>query len=148
MKKNRRTTVVVENEIQHGLARRLITYWAATWLIVFTLPIFMRMLTGKLPPEQLATQIITDFWFPIVISVLVIPIVIWDNLRFSARIAGPITRVRKTIETINNGGKVRPVNLRKNDFCGPLADELNKLIDTKSTAEPLDEKNKELEPVA
>ena len=146
MKKNRRKKVVVDNEIQHGLARRLVTYWGVTWLLVFSLPIVMRMLTERIPFDQLATQIITDFWFPIVISVLLIPIVVWDSLRFSHRVAGPISRIKKTVESISGGDKVRPIKLRKNDFCGPLADEVNKLID--STASSSDERNETLETVA
>lgn len=53
---------------------------------------------------------------------------IYDAIRLSHRIVGPIYRFRKTIEAIKAGEEVNLVTLRKGDFLQELGDELNEMI--------------------
>lgn len=74
-------------QIQNGFARRVVMYWCVTWLIVFTLPIMVRMINEQGTFAQLAQNIIADFWFPIVVSFLILPVIVCDSLRFARRMA-------------------------------------------------------------
>ena len=129
MSNNQRKRVVVDQQLQSQLARRIVTYWCLTWLLVFTLPILVRMFSENVPFQQLATQIIADFWFPIVMSVFMIPIVVWDSIRFSNRVAGPIYRITKTIRELAGQAPVRTLKIRQNDFCHDVVDAVNVLVD-------------------
>lgn len=128
MKPDKRKTVVVDQKLQYTLARRIIMYWCVTWLLVFVLPIMVRMFTEQVPFGELARQIIADFWFPIAISIFLAPIVVWDSFRFSNRVAGPVLRIGRTIQQMADKDQVETVTLRKNDFCHGLADSVNQLI--------------------
>ena len=72
-------------QLQSGFARRVVMYWCVTWLIVFTLPIMVRMINEQGTFDQLARNIIADFWFPVVVSFLVLPVIVCDSLRFARR---------------------------------------------------------------
>ncbi len=136
MRQNQRHILVVDRQLQAGLARRIVLYWAVTWLLVFTLPIMVRALTGEMPFDQLARGIIADFWFPIAISIFLFPIVVWDSFRFSNRVAGPVFRINRTIGQLVDGEPIRPVTLRSGDFCCELADNVNRLIEQRSPETP------------
>ena len=129
MNNNQRKRVVVDQQLQSQLARRIVTYWGLTWLLVFSLPILVRMFTENVPFQQLATQIIADFWFPIVMSVFMIPIVVWDSIRFSNRVAGPVYRITKTVRELAGQSPVRTLKIRQNDFCHDMVDAVNVLVD-------------------
>ncbi len=149
MNKNKRKQVVVDEELQYGLSRRLVTYWAFTWFLVFALPITVRMFSATLPFNELAREVMSDFWFPMLVSIFLLPIVIWDSLRFSNRFAGPAFRISRTIREMADDQPVRTISLRHKDFCGELAGSVNYLIDKRSGEPDMTEPAREsLEPVA
>jgi ABC-type polysaccharide transport system permease subunit len=76
-------------QLQFELARRIVMYWCITWLIVFSLPIMIRIVTEQVPFDQLARSIMADFWFPIVVSFLVLPVIVCDSIRFARRMSAP-----------------------------------------------------------
>ncbi len=135
MTKNQRKKLLVDKSLQSALAKRTVMYWCTTWLVVFTLPIMVRTITEQLPFNMLATELIKDFWFPITISLLMLPIVVWDSFRFSSRVAGPVFRINEAIQEKRETGKNADViRVRDQDFCQGLVDNVNQLI------EMLDEK--------
>lgn len=149
MNTNQRKIVIVDRELQHGLSRRLITYWAGTWLMVFVLPIIARMFTEPMPADQLALAIFQDFWFPMLVSIFLLPIVVWDSIRFSNRCAGPVYRIGNTIRDMAKGKPVREIRLRPDDFCGELADSVNSLMEIRAEqAEAAVADQSAMEPVA
>ena len=129
MNSNKRRIVVVDRELQIGLSRRLVTYWAGTWFLVFALPVIARLMTDPVPADQLARGILSDFWFPMLVSVFLLPVVIWDSNRFSNRCAGPVYRVGRAMRDLAKGKPVREIRLRPNDFCNDLAESFNQLIE-------------------
>lgn len=148
MSKDQRRIVVVDQELQHGLSRRLITYWAGTWFAVFALPIMARMISEPMSFDQLCQGIISDFWFPMLVSILLLPIVAWDCIRFSHRAAGPIFRINRVIRDMSNGKPAQEIRLRSNDFCGELADNVNLLIERQAAERESAHRPESLEPVA
>ncbi len=132
--KNRRI-VVVDRELQSALAMRIVIYLCLTWLLVFSLPICVRLAFTNLPFDQLARSIVADFWFPICISLFLIPIVIWDSLRFGNRVAGPVYRISRTIGQIVDEQDVELIELRPQDFCKELTARVNQMIKQRSVGQ-------------
>ncbi len=128
MNPNRRQKWMVNNGLQQGLCRRLLSYWCGTWLAIFALPICVRLLFSSLSFSQLAAEFVSDLWFPMMMSLLVLPIVIWDSIRFSHRVAGPVIRVGNSMRRLANHQTVSPIQLRKDDFCHDLANDFNQLL--------------------
>ncbi len=131
-KPERRQKWFVNKELQESLSRRLLVYWCGTWLAIFAVPIFARMLVSTLPFSVLATELVSDLWFPMVMSLLALPVVFWDSIRFSHRIAGPVKRISNDMRRFSEGESVYPVKLRSSDFCHELADNFNQLIQQQS----------------
>jgi hypothetical protein len=125
----RRKKSLVDRELQLGLASRLLAYWGATWLAVFAIPIMTQMFMLDVSFADLSSRMIDDLWFPMTMSLLVLPIVARDCIRFSNRVAGPVWRFKQTVRDLNDDKDVRAINLRKGDYCLELADELNRLIE-------------------
>lgn len=129
MKTDQRKKMVVDEPLQRGLAKRIIMYWCITWLLVFSLPIVVRTLTADLPFELLAAEIINDFWFPIVVSLFLLPVIVWDSFRFSNRIAGPLRRVDNTLRQAIAEQPVESVEIREDDYCQDLVEGVNQLTE-------------------
>ena len=132
-----RKKALVDRELQLGLAGRLLTYWCATWLAVFAIPIMTQMFMADVSFKELATRMIDDLWFPMMMSLLVLPIVARDCVRFSNRVAGPIWRLKQALRNINDGKVIDTIVLRENDYCHELADELNRLVEKTSSQSPV-----------
>ena len=124
-----RRQFMVDREVQHGLVRRMLSYLCATWFAIFALPILVQIMTTKLPFEQLAAELFSDVWFPMVMSFLIFPLLAWDSVRFSNRVAGPVYRISNSMRSLVNGDDVPLVKLRKGDFCTQLADDFNRVLE-------------------
>ena len=129
----KRKTIVVDKEMQFGLASRLLTYYVTTWRVIFGMPIVVMfsyyLFFTNLTFGALAAKLVDDLWFPIVMSLFVLPIVARDILRFSNRVAGPMFRFRRIVRQMSQGETVERIKIRKNDFGHAFAEELNMLID-------------------
>lgn len=123
-----RKQYLVDKKLQLGLAMRLFTYWTATWLVVFCVPILVRTFTSSLSFAQLAVSLLDDFWFPMLISAFAMPIVAYDCIRFSNKVAGPAFKLRRAIADLADNKEVNPVSFRKGDFCQELAADFNRLL--------------------
>ena len=129
----RRKKVLVDRELQLGMASRLLTYWCATWFAVFAIPILTQIFfMSDVSFKELMARMIDDLWFPMMMSLLLLPIVARDCVKFSNRVAGPVWRFRKTLRDFNDGKQVTKINLRKDDYCHELADEFNRLFESGS----------------
>ena len=128
----KRRTYFVNHPMQRGLATRLMSYFCGTWLLVFALPICAKLLFSELPFNQLAASLVTDIWFPLMISIMLLPIVVWDSIRYSHRIAGPLGRIEASLRAIADGDNVAPIRCRNGDFCLDMVDELNRIINQKN----------------
>jgi hypothetical protein len=116
----KRRIFLIDKRFQLRLATRLIGYWVFMWSLVFGLPIVMvfgyQLVATRLPVYELFTGIISDFWFPVVMSLLVAPIVIRDSIRFSHRVAGPLFRLHRDLGLFLDGKPVQAIRL-----CPPKA---------------------------
>lgn len=131
-KKNLRKKFLIDRTMQIHLAIRLIGYWTGMWLLIFGLPfvglIIFRAATTELGIVELSARIVEDFWFPAITSMLALPIVARDSIRFSHRIAGPIFRLEREMKNLAENGHAEEVHPRNGDYCTGVASEFNRIL--------------------
>jgi len=67
--------------------------------------------------------------FVLFLSVLVLGILfIFDAVKLTHRIVGPLYRFRKTIQALAAGEEVDPVSLRKDDFLQEMKEDFNEML--------------------
>lgn len=70
--------------------------------------------------------------FAVLVSVVVVVgiLFIYDAIKLSHRVVGPLYRVRKTIQAITDGEEMTLVKLRDGDLLQELKDDLNVMLKT------------------
>lgn len=69
-------------------------------------------------------------YLPVVICLtLLVGVVIWDAIRFSHRLVGPLVRFRRTLQEMARGELVRPIKLRESDYLLELRDDFNAMLE-------------------
>ena len=83
-------------------------------------------------------------------SLLLLPLMIVDVIRFSNRFVGPLVRLRRSMRELARGECVGPIEFRDADFWQEIAEEFNAVRDrvqTSATAAQADHEE-EKEPAA
>jgi hypothetical protein len=63
----------------------------------------------------------------VIASAVLLPMVLFLAIRFSHRFVGPMVRFQRTVKKLAAGETVAPITLRRNDFWGEFAGDLNRL---------------------
>ena len=95
----------------------------------FLLNVFCERLQG----EALEANVELPSIVPVLLSVagfvvVAMILVIFNSLRFSNRVAGPMYRIQKILERVRQGEHDLRVRLRKDDFLVELAGSLNEFL--------------------
>ena len=145
--KQLRQKLFVNRAIQGRLLVRIGLYWflyhGVLWMSLFLFRYAEHrgaMQAGALPRSfaDLYQQFAREYFGVWVCAIAVAPIVLWDLLKFSHRIVGPIVRFKNTLDGLSAGKKVDHVRLRDGDLLLDLQDTFNKYLGTLQTFEPLD----------
>lgn len=68
--------------------------------------------------------------YPMLLCVLVLaPAFAWDAAKYLHRIAGPIYRFRRTMESVTADDVVQPIQLREGDELKDMQDEFNAMLE-------------------
>jgi len=137
MAKNERKRSLVDAPIQGALLLRAVFHW--TFLIVgaFVVLFVWEVLTGD-PHQSFSGQLQATWsrYSPCFIILLVLlPAVVHDTLKLSNRFAGPLFRLRRSMQGLVDGQPVQPVRLRNRDFCQDLAKNFNIILERIQSAE-------------
>jgi hypothetical protein len=147
-RKQLRQKLLINKAIQGRLLVRIGLYWflyhGVLWMALFLLRYTEHradMQAGALPRSfaDLYQQFSREYFGIWVCAFAVAPIVLWDLLKFSHRIVGPIVRFKHTLDSLSAGKSVSQVRLREGDFLIDLQDTFNKYLATLQTFEPLDQ---------
>ncbi len=80
------------------------------------------------PLEQYG-RTLADYGPTFVCLALLMPVLVWDAVRFSHRLVGPLVRFRKGMRTLAAGEPTRPIGLRDGDFLTDLRDDFNAMLE-------------------
>lgn len=128
MKLFQRSRVFVDAPVQGGLILRVLMYWllavAAIGLLV-TMQIAVASKTAGW--DMLINRALLAFGPALIASVIILPLVLIDALRFSHRLAGPMFRLKKEFKKVADGGNFKPLVFREGDHWYELASEFNRV---------------------
>ncbi|HET6880534.1 MAG TPA: hypothetical protein VFI31_10290 [Pirellulales bacterium] len=126
MKPFHRKKLLVDRQVQWAFLLRAIGYWLMCMCTVMLLLLFTNMLVE---PVRLFAPEADGLWLrigPTVIgAILFLPVVVYDFLRVSNRLVGPLFRLRKAMRALAAGEHVEPLRFRDGDFWREFADEFN-----------------------
>jgi hypothetical protein len=126
MKPFQRKKLLVESQIQRAILLRAVGYWLMCMLMVMLVLLFTSVLVE--PVHSLAPEA-DGPWLRLgptmICAVLFLPVVVYDFLRLSNRLVGPVLRLRKAMRALAAGEHVEPLYFRDGDFWPEFADEFN-----------------------
>lgn len=129
-KKAMRKKLYVNKAAQSSIIKRSIYHWYfCTSLILMTMAIFIALRD----PSRSALLLIYELWGyfspAIVASVVVLPLFIFDTLKISHKIAGPLERLSVEMTRLADGEDVEPLRFRDGDYWPELAEKFNELAE-------------------
>ena len=142
-----RKRLFVNPAIQGRLLVRAAVYWffyhGVLWMTLFLFRYAEHRgakLAGASPRtfSELYAEFSHEYMGLWVCAVAIVPIVLWDLLCFSHRIAGPLVRFRNTLESLTAGKTVSEVRLRDSDLLNELNDAFNRYLATLQSSRPMD----------
>ena len=108
----------------------LVAYTAVIWHVGFAFEAMRRVVTEG--PTRTISELYVDFFWqqvPLLYTfVLLLPALLYNLLKFSHRIAGPLYRCRNVMQEMAAGKPVREFQPRKNDLMRELFAAFNGLI--------------------
>ncbi|HVS38400.1 MAG TPA: hypothetical protein VMS17_22775 [Gemmataceae bacterium] len=129
MKQEERKKVWI-HAYQTRILLRIGCYWLIYLVALWNLLFVWRLLAEG--PGNLLDQywrFVQDYYPPLVLFVLLLPVAAWDAVKFAHRVVGPLVRVRQTLKDIAEGKPVRPIRFRDGDYLGELRDEFNATLE-------------------
>jgi methyl-accepting chemotaxis protein len=128
---NRRRTLIVNRPYQKHIVYRLlwpsavVVMFAGLLTIVFCVQLAQEADAVDVPLPTLVPFLIAAASFTICGTALMG----LNALRLSHRIAGPMYRIKRTLEAVQNGNLAIRANLRRGDELQDLATDLNEFLD-------------------
>ena len=129
--KHLRKKLLINREVQGAIICKTVLHWFFyLTAIIFTVVIC----EVWRDPSKLAIKLVFQsfiYFAPAVIaSIILLPAVIYDTLKESNRVAGPIYRLRCEMEKLTQTGSVRNLRFRDGDHWNEMADTFNELADS------------------
>lgn len=125
----KRQQVFADRAIQSSLARRLAGHWLLFTSVLLVLNTFLQM-SVLFPQLSFSEAFRLAAWsqIPLLACVAVlVPLFTRDALRISNRLAGPMVRLRRSLQSLAAGEKVPPLVFRENDYWLESATEFNRV---------------------
>ena len=126
----RRTQLWIDRNLQGTVILRFVYYWFVSLLFVTIPLVIIETLAdpSKLFYYHLVPLFVTH-WPVYVALTLLLPFVLFDALKLTHRIAGPVYRARVQLRSLADGKDVKPMHFREEDFWQEMADEINRVAE-------------------
>ena len=130
--RNRRSKKFIDRKVQGQLVLGVAVHWLLFFVMILcAVPMWQIIrVSGFTKPFP---AVFAETWrqmIPILVFLAaILPIFIWEMIKFSNRFTGPIYRLHKTIRSIRAGEEFEPIHFRKDDFWHELADDFNAMME-------------------
>ena len=125
-KKALRKKLYVNRNVQGSLILRSILHWYFyLCAILLTVVVFTVIRDPSVLAIKLVFRSFVYFSPAIIASVILLPLFVWDILKASNRVAGPIHRLRGEMAILIDGQDVTELRFRDGDHWTELADDFN-----------------------
>ena len=137
-----RKCLFVNREIQGRLLARTALYWmlyhGVLWMAMFLYRYAdhrgaVQAGAALRPFSDLYGQFVNEHFSMWICAIAILPIVLWDLLKFSHRIVGPLVPFQRAIEHLAAGEKVTEVRLRHGDLLFDLQTAFNQYLSSLRT---------------
>ena len=122
----RRKKFFVDPKVQGAFLARIVVYWFLCLVASGTVLICWTFVTG---PAGTFFRPIGEVWSQfgpaVLVSALMLPILLFDCIRLTNRLAAPMFRVLREMRNLANGAPTHPIYLRTGDFWTEIAEEFN-----------------------
>ncbi|TWT97430.1 hypothetical protein [Neorhodopirellula pilleata] len=121
-----REQLLVEQDVQLSLILRAVLYGAACMTYFTVIQFFTKSSSHPETATWETVLLLTDeaiYWVPGFF--MLGPLMIYDMLRITNRVAGPIFAMRRQMMAINQGDEGRQLKFRNEDYWDSLASEFN-----------------------
>lgn len=135
-KKYKRTHYIVEREMQLKYAALILIHLVIFFVITALVIYFSgwREIIEKLSnvyPQVMLVGILNKIYMRLCIGfLLLLPVAVISAILASHKIAGPLVRIKRSIDQLAAGDYNLFVKLRKGDYLQDVADLLNKLVES------------------
>ncbi|HLQ45846.1 MAG TPA: hypothetical protein VK137_14000 [Planctomycetaceae bacterium] len=145
--KELRKRLFVNRTIQGRLLGRFTCYWlvyhGVLWMAMFLYCYATHrgaMMAGAAPRTfaDLYGQFVNEHFSIWICAAAILPIVLWDLLIFSHRVAGPLVRFQHALKSLTAGETISEVRLRNGDLLLDLQNAFNEYLTTLQTLRPAD----------
>ena len=135
-KKYKRSQYIVEKDIQYRYVELILMYILMFFLVTVVIIYFSgwRQIVQKLSnvyPQAMLAGILNIVYLRLWIGfIILLPIAFVSAVLASHKIAGPLVRIKRSLNQLIEGNYNITVKLRKGDHLQDVADQLNKLAET------------------
>ncbi len=130
MKKKKRSRYLVDPKVQVPLLVRMVLYGLAYLGAIASLVGLQVVLSNQdVSSSVLAARVAVSFGPALLASVVMLPLVLFDCVRFSNRFCGPMHRLRGQVAKLVDEGNAEKLTFRRDDFWYELAEQFNRLAD-------------------
>lgn len=124
-----RKKTFVHGSIQGALVLRMLVQWLAFVVALTSVVVLMQLVIDPLQDaESWRRQVKTTLLALGLVSFALLPIFVWDIIKFSHRFVGPIVRLHSHVRELDDGCESR-LTFRANDYWLDLADDFNAMMD-------------------
>lgn len=125
----KRKHILVDYTVQGSLVARALGYWLFCLLSVALMSIVWLILLEHPTTSAEVGRRLWQYQAPALLSsILLLPLVLIDAIRWSNRFAGPLVRIRRAVRQVSYGEKVEPLKFRDGDYWGDFADDFNRVL--------------------
>ena len=127
-KKTLRKKLYVNRDVQGALILRSVLHWSFYMVAILLVVSIIAVIKD---PSRLGFGLLYESFLSfapaIVASILLLPLFVYDILRSSNRVAGPIVRLQHKMKKLTAGEEIEELRFRDGDHWNEVADEFNAL---------------------
>jgi hypothetical protein len=133
-----RKQVYVNRMIQGRMLRRFAVMWIVYHMVLWNSMFLYRYLQyrGELlagapaqPFAELYAQFFAQHYSVLICAAAVLPVLLWDMVRMTHRVAGPLVRFQRALSELAEGRPVDRVQIRKGDLLLEFQEEFNHFLE-------------------
>lgn len=127
-----RRSYFVDKKVQGALLARAARYWLLSVVVVATLTVLGWMFVSPgmgvlIQLREHLPWLLGGMFVALVVSLSVLPVILYDLAKMSNRFVGPMLRLRRAMGEAAAGEHVEPIHFRDHDYWQEFADAFNLL---------------------
>ena len=131
--KNRRKHIYLKTDLQKRVIKDFVFLPMACLMVCLVL---ITLFCTRLAYEAASVDLELVNILPLFLSIMgfiavAAPLMVYQAIRHSHRVAGPVYRMTEDLKAIREGDHDKRIHLRKDDYLNELADAINELLDSK-----------------